>query len=764
MKFHFLIYFLFLSLYTYAQHEGHNMPAEPSAKTKEENKKSAATPKISSNSKPKLVQYHLSIADTVVTYSGKKRKAIAINGQISAPTLYFTEGDTAEIIVHSMLHHESSIHWHGLIVPNEMDGVPYLTTAPIRPHQTYIYRFAIKQNGTYWYHSHTMLQSQIGMYGAIVIKKRIEEPETLPEFTMLLSDWSNENPHQIERSLRYATDWYAIKKKATQNYGQALREGKLGVKFVNEWKRIHAMDVSDVYYDNFLVNGKSEEAQPQLKKGDKIKLRIINGSASTYFWLNYEGGMITVVANDGKDVAPVTVDRLIVGVSETYDVVVTLPASNTSYEFSATSEDRMGKASVWLGQGTKKPFENMPRLKYFEGMKMMNMMMTTGGNMKEMGMAMSLQKMDMNQVMYPELQKGKGEQMKMSADMPSHDGHAGASDEMKTLNYVMLQSPEITVLPEKTFRTLNFELTGNMNRYLWSIDNKTVSESDKILMKKGENIRIVMYNNSMMRHPMHFHGHFFRVLNGKGKYSPLKTVLDLMPMERDTIEFNASEQYGDWFFHCHILYHMMSGMGKILTYENSPPNLQFNNPKKALRKVFHDDKRYFLGAEIGLESNGSDGHVSLENKRWALQTEWRLGLNKKYGYESESHITRYIDKKQFFSAYAGWDLRYRTTDNIGENLIGQSNTKNFRQVLCFGLQYILPWFVVADIRVDHTGNTRLQIRRDDIPVTARLRLWGMGNSDLEYAFGTRYIITKYISLSSHYDSDMKLGAGATITY
>ncbi len=762
MKFHFLLYLSFFSLSLFAQHEDHQMnedkPAEPVVKKEIPRQ----TTDKKSSSKPKLVKYHLSIADTVVNYSGKKRKAIAINGQISAPTLYFTEGDTAEIHVLSMLHHESSIHWHGLIVPNEMDGVPYLTTAPIKPHQTYIYKFPIKQNGTYWYHSHTMLQEQIGMYGAFIIKKREEEP--FPEFTMLLSDWSNENPHEIERSLKYATDWYAIKKNSTQNYGQAIRDGKLGVKFTNEWKRMHAMDVSDVYYDNFLINGKSEETQPQLKKGDKIKLRVINGSASTYFWLNYAGGKISLVASDGKDVKPVVVDRLIVGASETYDMIVTMPSSDFAYEFAATSEDRMGTASVWLGEGTKKPAPLMPRLNYFEGMKMMNMMMTTGGNMKEMGMDMSLQKMDMNQVMYPELQKKKEGKMDKSMDMDNHESHDAGSDDLVTLNYAMLQSTSDTRFPDKPMRTLNFELTGNMNRYLWTIDNKTVSETDKILIKKGENIRIVMYNNSMMRHPMHLHGHFFRVLNGKGKYAPLKTVIDLMPMERDTIEFNASEEYGDWFFHCHILYHMMSGMGKILSYENSPPNLQFSNPKKALRKVYHDDKRYFLGVEIGLESNGSDGHISLENKRWTIQTEWRLGLNKKYGYESESHISRYLDKKQFFTAYVGWDVRYRTLDNNGENLLGQSNTKNLRQVLCLGVQYILPWFLVADLRVDHTGNTRLQIRRDDIPLTARLRLWGMGNSDLEYAFGARYIITKYISLSSHYDSDMKLGGGAAITY
>ena len=744
-----------------AQHEGHTMPEIPIIQPKIEQHEAIST----SKEKPKTVKYYLVLTDTTVFFSGKKRKALAINGQLPGPTLYFTEGDTAEIHVHSKIHHESSLHWHGLILPNEMDGVPNLTTAPIEPQGSYIYKFPIKQNGTYWYHTQTMLQEQIGLYGAFVIHKR--EEEVMPEYTLLLSDWSNENPHQIERSLRYATDWYAIKKQATQNYGKALLDGKLKVKLVNEWKRMHSMDVSDVYYDNFLLNGKPEQSQPQLKAGDKIRLRVINGSASSYFWLNYAGGKITVVANDGKDVEPIEVDRLIVGVSETYDVVVSVPESNVSYEFTATSEDRMGKSSLWLGEGVKKPAPVMQRLHYFEGMKMMNMMMTTGGNMKEMGMKMGLQKMDMNQVMYPEMQKGASEKMDMSehgnhSASPSPSGRAGEG--LVTLNYSMLQSKEDTRLPDVPFRTLNFELTGNMNRYLWTIDNKTVSEVDKILIKKGENIRIIIYNNSMMRHPMHLHGHFFRLLNEKGNYSPLKTVLDIMPMERDTIEFNASEEYGDWFFHCHILYHMMSGMGKIFTYEDSPANTQFENPKKALRKVFHDDRRYFLGADIGLESNGSDGEVTLSNKRNVFSTEWRLGLNDKIGYESESHFNRYLDRKQFLSVYAGWDVRYRTQDNSGENLLGQSNTKNLRQVACVGVQYLLPFFVLTDVRLDQSGNARLQLRRDDIAITSRLRLWGMGNSDLEYAFGARYIVTKYISLSSHYDSDMKLGAGIAFTY
>lgn len=685
--------------------------------------------------------YHLYVTDTVVNYTGKKANGVAINGSIPAPALYFTEGDTAEIHVHNMMHMETSIHWHGIILPNEQDGVPYLTTAPIEGHSTHVFKFPIVQHGTYWYHSHTMLQEQSGMYGAIVIHEK--EKPAITEHVVLLSDWTDENPNQVERSLHFATDWYAIRKGATQNYLQAIKEKKFGVKMTNEWKRMMAMDVSDVYYDRLFTNGKVHDEQPQYKAGDKVRLRVINGSSSTYFWLQFAGGKLTVVANDGAEVQPVEVDRMIVGVSETYDVEVTIPADG-SYEFLSTSEDRTNSTSLWLGRGSKHAVGTMPRLKYFEGMKMMNGMMNMDGSMDDMGMDMSLQQMDMNTVMYPEI--------------------VDSNKSIVTLNYTMLKAPFKTTLPEGPVREMKFELTGNMNRYVWTVNNKTISESDKILIKQGENIRIILYNNSMMRHPMHLHGHFFRTLNGQGEYSPLKTVLDIMPMETDTIEFHASEKYGDWYFHCHILYHMMSGMGRIFTYENTPPNPQIPDAKKALRKVYHDDRRFYYSAQVGLESNGSDGEMLLSNTRWVLQDEWRIGLNDRKGFENETHIGRLIGRNQWLMPYIGFDWRYRKDSEPEKNIFGQFNTKDKRAVVCFGVQYTLPMLLRADARLDTEGKLRVQMGREDIPLTSRLRMNFMVNTDKEYMAGLRYIATKYISFSTHYDSDMGVGAGLTITY
>ncbi|MES1220229.1 MAG: multicopper oxidase domain-containing protein, partial [Bacteroidota bacterium] len=289
------------------------------------------------NIPPHTVRYDLFIADTIVNFSGKSKRAIAVNGSIPMPTLTFTEGDTAEIYVHNMMNEETSLHWHGLFLPNQYDGVPNLTQMPIKPHTTHLYKFPIIQHGTHWYHSHTELQEQIGMYGMFIMNKRKEwDVPTLP---VMLSEWTDMKPEEVHRSLHNATDWFAIKKGTTQSYAEAIKSGHLKTKLTNEWKRMNAMDVSDVYYNKFLINGKNINEQPQFKAGDKIRLRIANGGASSYFWLTYSGGKITVVATDGNDVEPVEVDRLIIAVSETYDVIVTIP-DNMSYEFLVTPKDR----------------------------------------------------------------------------------------------------------------------------------------------------------------------------------------------------------------------------------------------------------------------------------------------------------------------------------------------------------------------------------------------------------------------------------------
>ena len=721
----------------------------------------------------------------MVNFTGKEKRAIAVNGQIPMPTLTFTEGDIAEIYVHNEMKEGTSLHWHGLFLPNKEDGVPYLTQMPIAPHTTHKYSFPIVQNGTHWYHSHSGLQEQIGMYGALILKKKESDPtfrkgiDDLLTLPVVLSEWTDYNPDNVHRMLHNASDWFAIKKGTTQSYAEASRKGHFKTKLNNEWKRMLAMDVSDVYYDKFLINGKNESVAPTFKDskgGDKVRLRILNAGASSYFWLTYAGGKITVVANDGNDVEPVVVDRLIIGVSETYDVVVTIPADNTAYEFLATPEDRTKSASLYIGNGIKQLVSPLPKLNYFEGMKMMNNMMNMDGTRNDMGMDMSLQKMDMNTVMYPEItgekeKREKTNQLSSKMDMndkSDHSKHTLSSDssDIVTLNYSMLKSPTVTTLPKDApVRELRFELTGNMNRYLWSMDNKVLSETDKILIKKGENVRIVLHNNSMMRHPMHLHGHDFRVLNGQAEFAPLKNVLDIMPMETDTIEFNTNAD-GDWFFHCHILYHMMAGMNRVFSYENSAPNPLLPNKEWAYKKLQKESNGIHFMAENDFATNGNDGKAMAQNARWAFETEWRLGYHDRHGYESETHVGRYIDKNQWLMTFIGFDWRYRKfgMDEVEKNVFGQSNTKDNRSVLSLGVNYTLPLLVIAQAEVFSDGNVRFQLSREDIPVSKRLRMAFMVNTDKEYMAALKYIVSKNIGITTHYDNDMGIGFGVNLNY
>ena len=721
----------------------------------------------------RVVHYDLYVKDTMVNYANKLKRAIAVNGQIPMPTLEFTEGDTAEIVVHNLLNESTSLHWHGVFLPNKEDGVPYLTQMPIAPGATYTYRFPIVQHGTHWYHSHSGLQEQIGMYGSFIMHKRMDDKnfrkgiDDLPTVPLILSEWTNLNPNNVHRMLHNASDWFAIKKGATQSYAEAIGSGHLKTKLTNEWKRMLAMDVSDVYYDKILINGfntttlTSIDGRP-LKAGDKVRLRISNGGASSYFWLRYGGGKITVVASDGNDVEPVEVDRLIIAVSETYDVVLPIPEENKSYELLATTEDRTQSASYYLGKGTPQHAGALPRLKYFEGMKMMNDMMKMNGDLDDMGMDMSLNQMDMNNVMYPEI---TGEEKKKKGDSMDHSMHHSAGENIVTLNYAMLQSPGNTILPKDApVKNIRFTLTGNMNRYVWSMDDKVLSETDKIPVKKGEVLRITIYNNSMMRHPIHLHGFDFRLLNGKGDKAPLKNIIDIMPMETDSIEFLANTE-GDWFFHCHILYHMMAGMNRVFAVGDYK-NPLLPDKAKAYKMLQRESNMLHFMIQNDFASNGNDGELMLQNARWSLTTEWRLGYNNMHGYETETHLGRYVDRMQWFKPFIGFDWRYRKMGMNEEekNIFGQKNEKDNRAALSLGFTYLLPMLVNFQAEVYQDGIVRLQLMREDIPLSKRWRGGFMINTDKEYMADLRYILSRNFSIRGHYDSDMGWGAGLVVNY
>lgn len=727
-----------------------------------------------SSNNGKRVEYDLYIDHLLVNYSGKERMGLAINGGIPGPTLEFTEGDTAIIRVHNKLKGETSIHWHGLLLPNEQDGVPYLTTAPIKGGGIHTFTFPLIQTGTYWYHSHTMLQEQSGIYGSIVIhpKKRDGRKEKV----VMLSDWTDENPHEVLRNLKRGLDWYAVKKNSVQSYAEAIGKGYFKDRVKTEWMRMPAMDISDVYYNRFFINGNSESTWSDAKPGDTVRLRIINGGSSSYFWLQYAGGKMKIVAADGIDVEPVEVDKIMIAIAETYDVEVVLPQDGMAYEFRATAQDISGYASLFLGDGMKMNAPTLPKFDYFSMMRDMNNM----GNMKGMNMG-DMKDMDMKKMNGMKMDDMNMENMKMdsmqmnmnmkdssamkmdsSMNMKKMDGMKMDSsmnmenmdmDNEVILNYDMLRSPQPTVLDEtRAMREIKLTLTGNMIRYVWSFDNKTLSQSDKILIKKGENVRMVLINNTMMRHPLHLHGHFFRFLNAQGEYSPMKHTFDIAPMETVTIEFYANEEK-DWFFHCHILYHMMAGMARVVSYENSPHNTQLMPMQQKM--VFKEDRMNLLWGQTKIASDAVFGNINISGNQGVLSSTYRVSYKSKYEFQPD--YQRFIDKRQFLSLFIGADIR--NTFQVTENgkLVD-------RKVGVIGVRYLLPMFLLSELRVDHKGELRFQLTRNDIPITRRLRLSISANTDKEFNIDFDHNIGKRFYIHASYDSDYKYGTGLTILW
>ena len=349
----------------------------------------------------------------------------------------------------------------------------------------------------------------------------------------LFSDWNDENPAKTLANLKRNGHYYAFKKNTVQSWDQVIKHHAVRARLKQAWDRMEPMDFGDVGYDVFLMNGKQRYYLKDVKRGQRVLLRIINAAASTYFHLNYAGGPMEVVAADGMYVKPYNTKRLLIAIAETYDVIVTIPKHH-AYEFRATAQDGTGYASAYIGTGSIVAAKAIPKPNLFK----------------------------MDHGMHANMQH------------KSHQHHA--HHQMPHGSYAKLRSLHKTALnPNNPTRTIRLELTGNMNRYTWTFNKKTLHESDNIQIKKGENVIFVLVNKTMMHHPLHLHGHFFRVLNGHGDYSPLKHTVDIPPMKTVKIEFYANEKH-DWFFHCHNLYHMSTGMARVISYMNSPtdPELQ----------------------------------------------------------------------------------------------------------------------------------------------------------------------------------------------
>lgn len=664
----------------------------------------------------KLVEYELDIDYKTVNFSGKEVQAMTVGGSIPAPTIEATMGDTLRVTFHNKMDVPSSIHWHGILLPNEQDGVPLLTTPPIPAGESLTYEYPIIHHGTYWYHSHTGLQEQRGVYGTLVFHPKKERYPADHEKVVVLSDWTDENPHDVLRNLKRDDDYYGLKKDSVQSWDKVIANGLPAIenRLNASWMRMGAMDISDVGYDAFLINGKRESKADEVKAGDTVRLRIVNASASSYQYIQFAGGQMTIVAADGVDTEPKKVDRIRVAIAETYDVIVKIPDDGMAYEFRATSQDITGYASLWFGEGHKMTAPDIPKPNPFlvdHSMHGMAMDDDMGGMDDMKGMDHSMYNM-------------------------------GKKSEMIMLNeYAGLRAAYPTNFdPDRPMREVPLTLEGNMERYIWSIGGKTLDEADKILIKKGETVRFVLTNKTMMAHPIHLHGHFFRVLNGEGDYSPLKHTVSVPPLQTVIIEFAADEEK-DWFFHCHNLYHMKAGMARVVRYEGTAENEAWDNFVNA-----NFDNFYAFG-EVSTQTNMVDGMFTLMNNKNEIILEFD------YDYDDSYDIDLFYERRfnRFFGVYVGGNFEREDKDEKPENL-GVA-----------GFHYDLPLLIEADLRVDHDGHWRLGFENDH-QLTKRLNFGWQWNTDDEYRFGLDYEITKDFVLTANHDSDYDAGVGLKLRF
>jgi FtsP/CotA-like multicopper oxidase with cupredoxin domain len=666
-----------------------------------------------------IVEYELNISYKTLNVTGKDVKAMSLNDSIPGPTLRFREGDTARIRLKNSMDVPTSVHWHGILLPYRQDGVPYVTNPPIKPGETQQFEFPIKQAGTYWFHSHTGLQEQRGVYGSIVITPK--DGERVPsdqDKVIVLSDWTNENPDEILRTLKSGSDYYSFKKGSLQSLVGAVKDGALTDVFKRSLMRMPPMDVSDVAYDAFLANGKKESTIPA-KPGEKVRLRFINSATATYFHLQFAGGPVQIVSADGIDVEPVNVDRFLMAIAETYDLIVTVP-ENGSYEFRATAQDGSSHSSIFIGSGKRILAPSVPKPNLYK----MKMSMGNSG-MKMKGMS-SKMKMPM------------GMDKKMGIDSMTADNERPLSP------YKKLRSVGNSSLPKKNpTREVVLTLTGDMERYIWSINGEILSADNMIRIRHGENVRFVLINKTMMHHPMHLHGHFFRVINGQGDYSPLKHTVDVPPLATQIIEFEANE-YNDWFFHCHILYHAKSGMARVVSYEDKELDVDL---KKIRHRLYKDSWNPTI---IGTaQSHMTDGVAVLSNSKNILSATWQVGWQN-------------VDKTE-----QDVELAYDRYFNRFLNVFGGINLTNDYERGILGIRYLLPFNIDSTFRFDSEGEFRVELSQG-LQLTSRFEVFGDVEYDTEskeeWLLGGKYIFSKNMALTGQYHSDFGAGAGLEFRY
>ena len=703
------------------------------------------------NSYAKLVKYNFDINFKEVNFTGKPVTAMAIANQIPGPTISAKVGDTLQVTFNNKMDVDTSIHWHGVLLPNDQDGVPYLTTQPIKAHSSFTYSYKVTHHGTYWYHSHTGLQEQRGVYGSIVFHPKTKERVPANrDHVVVLSDWTNENPKRVLANLKKEGHYYSLKKDSVQSWDQVLRYGLQSIKnrLIGSLSRMGPMDISDVGYDAYLTNGKITD-RLKARAGEKVRIRLINAAASSYFNVEFANSPMTIVAADGVDIKPIKVKRLRIAIAETYDVIVSIP-KNKTYEFRATSEDGTGHTSVFIGSMSKNakkvfapdiPKPNLFLMGHDHGSHYMHGMHKKMGHSKHNKHGKhSKHKMKHSHHKMNHSKKNKHHHMNHNRQPQSKTASGTKKTVIKYMtDYENLKAVKITAFPKKqTRRTVTLNLTGNMERYVWSFNNKTLSEADQILIKKGEVVRFVLQNRTMMHHPIHLHGHFFRVLNKHKSRSPLKHTVNVPPMETVTIEFDANAEK-DWMFHCHNLYHMKTGMTRIISYKNTT-----TATKEILSKLSR--QHVYFHTDVSLMSNMSLGMFKASTAKNILEMDYESGYKKQDHYDVEVAFLRNLTR--FLDVYIGAEME----GHIGEEP---------ESIALFGVRYMLPMLIEADLRIDSNKKFKLELG-SHLQLTKRINLDWHADTDKDYNFHLSYEMNKKFLLTGTYDSHLKWGAGIRI--
>lgn len=673
----------------------------------------------------------LNIGYKTVDFARTFTQALAVNNQIPGPTLHFKDGDDVTINVHNHLQEGTTIHWHGVLVPWNMDGVEGVTQEAIPPGGVFSYKFKLKQSGTYWYHAHTGFQEQQGIYGGFLIDPL--EPisyDYTKDYVIVLSDWSHTDPDQIFANLKKEGDYYTPDfplqpslSRFIDDYNEASPEKRK--KLIDDYMMMQDMrmsiyDISDVAYDAFLLNGNTK-ANPwtaPVKIGDTVRLRFIGAGGSTIFRVKIPGTSMKVVHIQGHDVDPYFVENFTIAPGETTDVLVKIEKNNP-YVIYAESSDSLGAAygALITHPHQKVDYQSVMPFPTPQPVMMGHNMMNHGSS--EMNMDMSSP--DHQMTTSPE---------HASMNMTTHDSSNSSmgSMEMSSTSYKVssptmgtkyqdLKSPVKTNDPSKPYKEIKVELSGYMNRFMWFINGLPEYEAEPILIEAGKRYRLIFTNTSMMHHPMHIHGHFFILRNGHGEYDPFLHTIEVPPGATVVADFDADAAGGQWFFHCHHLYHMMAGMAQVFRYSTFLEDYKKSQAQKPCPEPEPDFVKHPIAHRAHMHQTsfidmGYDPYHNVQKGNLNVLMGWDKHKLQLYSEDAEIRKGKVesadLDINYWYLLSQFWAIKG------GANYFYKPSHRPYWQPTV-GVEGLFPYFIYSNLRTYlHGGSVKfdLQLSRD----------------------------------------------------